>query len=56
MTLFAACQTLDILIHGDNSAWTLVGAYADVARWYRTLVGRILNKPFTHATAEDGTV
>ncbi|WP_328606932.1 ATP-binding protein [Amycolatopsis sp. NBC_00345] len=37
VTLFAACQTLDILIRGDNSAWTLVGAYADAARWDRTL-------------------
>ncbi|MCO5974905.1 ATP-binding protein [Actinoallomurus soli] len=37
VTLFAACQTLDILIRGDNSAWTLVGAYADAARWCHTL-------------------
>ncbi|MFI6173901.1 hypothetical protein ACIBCN_44530 [Nocardia sp. NPDC051052] len=37
VTLFAACQTLDILINGDNSAWTLVGAYADAARWGHTM-------------------
>lgn len=37
VTLFAACQTLDILIRGDNAAWTLVGAYTDAARWGPTL-------------------
>jgi hypothetical protein len=37
VTLFAACQTLDVLLRGDNSAWTLMGAYADAARWGRTL-------------------
>ncbi|MEU7141958.1 ATP-binding protein [Nocardia sp. NPDC046473] len=37
VTLFAACQTLDILSRGDNAAWTLVGAYADAARWGHTM-------------------
>lgn len=37
VTLFAACQTLDILLYGDNTAWTLVGAYEDAARWGHTM-------------------
>jgi hypothetical protein len=36
VTLFAACQTLDALTHHDT-AWTLVGAYADPARWAPTM-------------------
>lgn len=36
VTLFAACQTLDILT-SDDVAWTLVGAYADPERWDATL-------------------
>jgi hypothetical protein len=32
VTLFAACQVLDALTRRDT-AWTLVGAYADPARW-----------------------
>jgi hypothetical protein len=36
VTLFAACQTLDALTH-HNTAWTLVGAYADPARWAATM-------------------
>ncbi|MDP9795765.1 hypothetical protein J2S43_004277 [Catenuloplanes nepalensis] len=36
VTLFAACQTLDILT-AENVAWTLVGAYADPDRWDATL-------------------
>jgi hypothetical protein len=32
VTLFAACQVLDALTHHDT-AWTLVGAYADPAQW-----------------------
>jgi hypothetical protein len=36
VTLFAACQTLDALTRHDT-AWTLVGAYADPARWAPTM-------------------
>ena len=36
VTLFAACQTLDALTHHDT-AWTLVGAYADPALWAPTM-------------------
>ncbi|MGH3170483.1 MAG: ATP-binding protein [Trebonia sp.] len=36
VTLFAACQTLDALTH-HNTAWTLVGAYADPAQWAHTM-------------------
>jgi hypothetical protein len=36
VTLFAACQTLDNLTLGDT-AWTLVGAYADPAVWGPTM-------------------
>ncbi|WP_246586284.1 ATP-binding protein [Streptomyces yatensis] len=36
VTLFAACQTLDALTH-HNTAWTLVGAYADPALWAPTM-------------------
>ena len=36
VTLFAACQTLDALTRHDT-AWTLVGAYADPALWAPTM-------------------
>jgi hypothetical protein len=36
VTLFAAYQTLHALTH-RNTAWTLVGAYADPARWAHTM-------------------
>jgi len=36
VTLFAACQTLDILTH-HNTAWTFVGAYADPEQWAPTM-------------------
>ncbi len=36
VTLFAACQTLDALTHHDT-AWTLVGAYADPVLWAPTM-------------------
>jgi len=36
VTLFAACQTLDAMTRHDT-AWTLVGAYADPAAWAQTM-------------------
>ena len=36
VTLFAACQVFDIL-NGHDTAWTLVGAYADAGLWGPTM-------------------
>jgi len=51
VTLFAACQTLDALTHHDT-AWTLVGAYADPERWAPTMH----NLGFEPANGADYTI
>ncbi|WP_285474943.1 ATP-binding protein [Actinoplanes sp. NBRC 101535] len=33
LTLFVACQMLDIMLLDDDTAWTLVGAFEDAQRW-----------------------
>ena len=50
-TLFAACQTLDALTHHDT-AWTLVGAYADPAQWGHTMY----NLDFERADGAEYTI
>ncbi|SDS69806.1 ATP-binding protein [Actinoplanes derwentensis] len=33
LTLFVACQMLDIITLGPETAWTMVGAFTDATRW-----------------------